>query len=332
MNKQHEDMRIVVIGGGTGSVPVLVAMKRYTNHISALVNMVDDGGSTGRLRAELGVLPPGDIRQSLVALSNAPKDLQQLFNFRFTAGELQGHPLGNLFLSAAESMTGDFDDAVRITSNVLDIVGEVIPITIDKVELVAEVGDMLARGQDYINNIVLQSGNSAPQLRLEPEAAIHPAALAAIQAAEFIIIAPGDIYTSIGPSLVVRGVREALVDSPAKLIYICNAMSKKGHTSGWSVADHVNEIERLGGKSIDYVLYNTETPPSHLLKKYAEAGEGLVVARQEEFQAAHYTAVGHRLIASDRLEIIAGDNLAAHRSLIRHDAEKVAGAVAALLN
>ncbi|HJQ08860.1 MAG TPA: gluconeogenesis factor YvcK family protein [Candidatus Saccharimonadales bacterium] len=324
------DKKVVVIGGGTGSFAVLCALKGRVADLAALVSMTDDGSSTGILRDELGVLPPGDVRNCLVALSEAPESLRNLFSYRFEEGTFKGHPLGNLFLSAAEKMTNNFGDAVRVASEVLRIDGHVIPITLDNVRLVLEWDDKtVVRGQGTIDKTDFgEYQGGRPNLYLDPPGHINPEAKKAIAQADVVIIAPGDIYTSLGPLLVVEGVSEALANVKAKIVYACNLMVKPGHTTGFTVADHAAEIERFaGGPIVDVVLYNTGTPPPELLEKYACQGERPVPADTKEFTGAHYEAVGYDLIARAPVVITKGDTHAVRRSLIRHDQEALSKAI-----
>lgn len=323
---KKKDIRIVVIGGGTGGFTLLGALKNYSRHITALVNMVDDGGSTGMLRDELGVLPPGDVRKSLVALSESPK-VRELFNYRFEEGRLEGHTFGNLFLTALEKMTGNFAEAVETASEVLDSKGRVLPITLDNVRLVIEWPDgTKVFGEGKIDVMQFAAEKGKPHLRLEPEARINPEAVYAIQNADVVVISAGDIYTSLGSSLAVNGVIEALSTTPAQIMYICNLVTKPGQTSGFTVSDHAAEIERLAGtKLIDYVIYNTERPPEKLIDKYLKKGEYLVEIDQDQLKKAHYKAVGARLLDTQTAPpTTKGDPLATHRSLIRHNGDAVA--------
>lgn len=282
--------------------------------------MADDGGSTGVLRDELGVLPPGDVRQCLVALSDAPKRLRDLFNFRFEDGALKGHSFGNLFLSAVEKMTDDFADSIAVASEVLDIRGKVVPATLDNVRLVMEWEDGTSlHGEGRIDIAKFMTKKGLPQLRFEPAARINPAAAKAIKKADIILIAPGDLYTSIGPLLCIDGVREALAESTAKKIYISNLVQKPGQTAGFTVGDHASEIERFAGPVLDYVLYNTARPESNLLDKYSVTGEIMVAPDESRMKKEHYTPMGYPLLSNAEIKKEKGDALAATRSFIRHD-------------
>ena len=325
--------QIVVIGGGTGSFTLLQALKWTTPNLTALVNMADDGGSSGMLRDELGVLPPGDVRQCLVALSRSPK-IRNLFGYRFEEGTLEGHSFGNLFLTALEKLTGSFAEAVETASEVLNITGKVVPITLDNVRLVLKASDgFTVRGEGKIDVLHFSKPGHKPELSLDPSATIAAEAREALREAELIVIAPGDIYTSIGPLLIVDGVAEALRQTKAKIVYVCNLVVKPGQTNGMSVADHAAEIERFaGGPVLDYVLYNTAEPPIDMLEHYAHDQEFLVGIRPEQFKRVSYQAFGHPLIASQQVVVNPHDKLGAHRSLIRHDARAVAVALLGLLS
>jgi uncharacterized cofD-like protein len=331
--KKHAATRFVVIGGGTGSFTVLSGLKQYASDITALVSMADDGGSTGILRDELGVLPPGDVRQCLVALSDPDisKTLRDLFNFRFEEGSLAGHSFGNLFLSAIEKMTNDFNEAVRLSGELLHITGRVMPITLDNVRLAIRWGEEIVRGEgtiDAMDFAIRQDQTAQPELFLEPAAQINPDAVQAITEADVIVFAPGDLYTSLGPLLAVGGVAEALKATPARKVYISNLVVNPRQTKGFTVADHAAEIERFaGGPILDYVLYNTGDPGADLMKKYMREGEDLVASHKAQFKDVHYTAVGRDLLRAHAEKARAGDKLAAHRSLIRHDPDALARAL-----
>ncbi len=318
-------IKIVVIGGGTGSFTLLSALKKYTHNITALVNMVDDGGSTGVLRDELGVLPAGDVRQCLVALSHSPK-VRDLFNYRFDEGSLKGHAFGNLFMAALERMTGSFAEAVETASEVLNVKGHVLPITLDntKLLLTREDGTEI-RGQFESTYVDLNRGEK-PYLTLDPVAKLNPSARQALTEADLIVIAPGLLYGSLAPALITSGLTRALKDSRAKKVYVCNLVTKPEQTQGFSVADFASEIERFSGVSLDYVLYNTHRPSEELIKKYSKDGEFMVEWDKKEFENKKYRAVGKRFIAEKAWvnQSETADPIASKRSLIRHDADRVA--------
>ena len=318
-----EGAKFVVIGGGTGSFTLLTGLRRYVRDITALVNMADDGGSTGQLRDELGVLPPGDVRQCLVALSNSPK-ARDLFNHRFSEGTLKGHAFGNLFLAALEDMSGSFADAVELASEVLNITGRVEPVTLTNTTLCSEGSDgKPIRGQFVAAH---QKLANRPKIWLEPEAEANPDAVKAILNADVVVIAPGNLYGSLAPALVVPGIGDALVKTAAKRVYVSNLVTKPGPTQGYKVHDFADEIERLAGyEFLDYVLYNTEMPSDELMSRYAHSGEFGVEIEEAAMKARHYRAKGADLLAK---KVWTGaqlsDPLAGVRSYIRHNADSVA--------
>jgi len=320
-------VRAVVIGGGTGSFALLNGLKHYTQNLTALVNMVDDGGSTGSLRDELGVLPPGDARQCLVALSQSSK-VRELFNYRFTDGSLKGHAFGNLFLTALEKLTGNFADAIETASEVLRVQGKVVPATLDNVRLKMTWPDAqtVLNGERVIDMEHFAHDPRQATLSLEPAAQANPIALQAIMEADVVAIAPGDLYTSLGPVLVAQGYRQALRDTKAKVVYVCNLVTKKGQTDGFSAQTHAAEIERFVGEPvIDVLLYNKSNPSPDLLEKYAKKGEYWVEADPKELAKQHYRAIGGDFLAPTVTQKNkSGDPLASHRTLIRHNTDKVA--------
>lgn len=315
-------VKAVVIGGGTGSFTLLGALKHYIKDITALVNMADDGGSTGILRDELGVLPPGDVRQCLVALSNAP-EARDLFNYRFEEGTFAGHAFGNLFMAALEKMTGSFAKGVELAAQVLNITGRVEPMTLTNVTLCMKSSDGVVTEGEYAIGHADFKSTARPKLWLKPKAKLNPAAKQALLDANLIVIAPGNLYGSLAPALLVEGVDELLSRTKAKVVYVCNLVTKPGQTDNFYVHDFANEIERLGGsKFLDVVLYNTATPAEAVLKKYAADGEFGVAVDESKFTKAHYEAVGADLLGpiftpTNKKDLIP-------RTLIRHDSDRVA--------
>lgn len=322
VNKQ--DKKIVVIGGGTGSFTILSSLKEHTSNITALVNMADDGGSTGVLRDELGVLPPGDVRQCLVALSDSSKT-RDLFNFRFGEGSLKGHNFGNLFISAVEKMTNSFDEAVSLASEVLQITGRVLPITTDKAQLVLTGADgAVTKKQFKIGNMDFGK-NKRPVIALEPVCSIYPGAEQAILDADIVVIAPGNLYGSLAPALIVKGVGESLERTKATVAYVCNLVTKPHQTDGFMVHDYAAEIERFAGRPIlDSVIYNTDHPPAEVMSRYAREDEYVVQASKKTLQEQHYKSIGVPLIAEEPAHYDENDAIASSRSLIRHDGEALA--------
>ncbi len=328
---QKSEPKIVVIGGGTGSFTLLSALKNHTNNITALVNMADDGGSTGVLRDELGVLPPGDVRQCLVALSSAPEEVRELFNFRFPRGTFRGHNFGNLFLSAVEKMNnGNFNEAVRVAGDVLQIHGSVLPITLDKCELVCKLGKKTVKGQRKIDLTTFQPGTK-PRFSFKKSATINPEAEQAIIAADLIVIAPGGLYGSLVPALLVDGVGRTLRATKAKVVYVCNLVNKPNHTQDFAVHDYANEIERFTSPGVlDCVLYNLDEPSAGLLKRYAEEGDYPVKIDDKALRQAGYTSIGGAFLSHEHRKRNRSDSFI-KRSLIRHDGEAIAEALIKLL-
>jgi len=320
------DKKIAVIGGGTGSFVMLSALKKHTKYLSAIVNMADDGGSTGVLRDELGALPPGDVRQCLVALSDSPQ-LRNLFNYRFEEGTFGGHSFGNLLLTALEKTTGSFTEAVRVASKVLRIRGTVIPATLDDVRLKMEWPDssVILHGERVIDVEHFKNDPRKAELSLVPNPVVNPAAIKTIDEADLVVISAGDLYTSLGPLLVIDGIGKALHETKATVVYVCNLVTKQGQTDGFTVSDHAAEIERFGDHQgfLDVVLYNQQKPDSALLKRYAEEGSAMVAVDKEKLRYASYRAVGAdllgRLSAHDKHEVSK-----VPRTFIRHNTEEVA--------
>lgn len=317
---------IVVIGGGTGTFTVLTGLKTYPHNLTAIVAMSDDGGSTGILRDELGVLPPGDVRQCLVALSSSDQLMRALMSYRFDNGKLKGLSFGNLLLSALEKVTGDFDTAVEKAAEVLRIRGRVVPATLDEVRLMAQVGSRIIRGEEKIQTS--QLNGSLKKLWLEPRGRANPKALAAIAEADVIVLGPGNLYASIVPNLLVHGIPEALRKSKAKKVLICNLMTKAEHTSGFSVADYTKEVESYLGGPLDTVIFNNKKPPAHILNRYARAGDTLT--------SWETLPEGPRLIGADlssrRTHVTNKVGVASRESsLVRHDPERLASIILKLL-
>lgn len=324
----QNDIKMTVIGGGTGSFTMLSALKAYTSQIAAIVSMADDGGSTGVLRDELGTLPPGDVRQCLVALSDSPK-VRDLFDYRFDEGTFKGHSFGNVLLTALEKVSGDFSEAVETASEILRVNGVVIPATLDNIRLKMEWPEtsLMLHGERVIDAEFFKYDPRRAHLSLLPSASANPTALLAIEQADIIVIAPGDLYTSLGPLLVIDGIGEALQKSKAMKVYVANLVSKHGQTDNFTVSDHAAEIERFAGhRFLDYVLYNDEVPSNEVAARYEAEGGYMTAVDEPALAQAHYQAIGgHFLGAMATTQL--GDSLPATRSLIRHDADAVANAI-----
>ena len=310
--------RIVVIGGGTGLSTMLRGLKQYSSNLVAIVTVTDDGGSSGMVQRQLGVLPPGDIRNCIVALADEETLMTELLQHRFdNAGEgLTGHNLGNLFIAAMTDITGDFELAVKEISKVLAIRGRVLPATLERVSLRAEMEDgsivdgetAIVGAHKRIKRITL-SQQDARALR---------EALEAIQLAHAIVIGPGSVYTSIVPNLLVRGMSEALAASKALKIYVCNVMTQPGETDHFRASDHVKAVADHSGKKVfDYVLVNKEVPSIRLLEKYHHGGAELVSPDVDIIREMGYKPITGNYISQT--------------DVVRHDPEKLAHAILKLM-
>lgn len=316
-----EQMNIALIGGGTGSFTLLQELKHLTPNITAIVNMSDDGGSTGVLRDELGVLPPGDIRQCLVALSDAP-EVRDLFAFRFPNGTFENQSLGNVILSGLELQHGSFEKAVKVASSVLRIVGSVVPVTLKNHTLIMYDGKDIVRGEFKIGHRPIEDPDV--YIELDPPADINPEASSAIMEADLIVLAPGNLYGSLLPALAVNGMVEVMAKTKAKKVVISNLVTKPGQTDNWHVVDYVRTIEKyIGLNQIDYVLYNNAPLPEALLNKYGIEGEFPVAIDPDRFIEIKARAYGSALVANEIKQQDPNDTII-KRTLIRHDAKQVA--------
>lgn len=326
----EQNKKIVVIGGGTGSFTVLSGLKHYPVDLTAIVTMADDGGSTGRLRDEFGVLPPGDLRQCLVALSDADFVMRELFNHRFEKGELAGHSFGNIFISTLEQVTGSLDKALDLASGILNIRGRVLPVTLTKVHLVTELKNgKVLHGESALGDYQLVSRYGIKRSFLTPAATANPKALLAIKQADLIVVGPGNLYASLIPNFLVRGIAKAFMQSKATKIYVANLMNKNGHTDDFSVSDYVRTLEHAIGKKdvFDVVIYNTKRPPTGLIRKYADEGEPVLCT--EECLHSSFELVGTNLLSEKLAQTTKKDLV--YRTLIRHDSEKLAKVIVRLI-
>ncbi len=316
--------KIVVIGGGTGNFAVLKGLKNYDVDISAIVSMADDGGSTGILRDELGVLPPGDVRQCLVALSNSSRLMRSLMNYRFENGGLGGHSFGNLLLSALEKVTGSFEKAVEEVGRILFIKGKVIPVTTHQVRLKMILNNRkLLEGEKevYLSQEIDQGYKS---IYLEPYPKANPHAIDEIMNADLLVLGPGGLHTSLIPNLLVEGVSEALRETQAKKIFVVNLMNRKGQTTGFKVSDYLKEVVRFIGTDIfDFILVNNQKPAQELIEVYAEEGD-LVENDLKDDRVLSAPFLGE-------VEFGAKNDLI-KRSLIRHDPKKLAQELMKIVN
>lgn len=310
--------KVVVIGGGTGVFNVLRGLKEYPYQLTAIVNVSDDGGSSGVLREEFGILPPGDIRRALVALSSSTPLLAKLFNYRFRDGEgLKGHNFGNLFLTALERITGSFSQAIKEAGTILGIKGEIIPVSLDKTRLFAELENgYLVVGETNIDIPKHDGRLKIKRVFLNPPAKANPQVLKAISKADAIIIGPGDLYTSILPNFLVRGIKNAYQKSSALKIYVCNIMTKYGETTDFTAFDFFSTLEQyIGSGTIDYFIVNKEKPQRRYLKQYQKEHAVPVQFNKNKFQMILSKRKKPQIILAKVLK---------QGKLLRHDPHKLA--------
>ncbi|CAK0748440.1 putative gluconeogenesis factor [Gammaproteobacteria bacterium] len=314
--------KVTVIGGGTGSFTILNGLKNFPDlDLAAIITMFDDGGSSGTLRDELGALPPGDIRQCLVALSESDEIWRQVFNFRFNEGIFAGQNFGNLLITAFQQITGSFEMALNFAGEILKTKGKVIPVTLDDVHLIARTPD----GEVIVGEHKIDlKEKPIESLRFKPEPGYNPKAIERLLNSDMIVICPGDVYTSILPNLMVRSMAKTIRASKALKVYICNIMTQKMHTANFRVIDFIKLIESyLGQKDIfDFVLYNSRKPDEEFLAAYSQEGEFLVEFQEEDFVGRKTVFLGKDFLSQKIPMQVKGDNL--RRALIRHDSIEVA--------
>lgn len=307
--------KVVVIGGGTGVSNMLRGIKLFNQDITAIVTMADDGGGSGFLRREMGILPPGDLRNCLVALANSSGAMENLLQFRFQDGVLKGQNFGNLLIAALTEIYQDFETAIEETAKVLNISGKVYPVTLDNVHLEGEFenGDKCI-GESKIPVIAERENLRIKKLRTFPEkAVIFPKAKAAIEQADIVILGPGSLYTSLISNLVVEGVAEALLKTKAKKYYVSNIMTEPGETGGYSIRDHVKAIRDHGGDIVDKVLINVNNPKAEVLERY----------ESEDYGYIEYTEEDRKYLEDLGIEVICGNFINDENNQIRHSAIRV---------
>lgn len=307
----HKGPHIVTIGGGTGLSTMLRGLKSHTANLTAIVTVADDGGSSGRIREELGILPPGDIRNTLIALADTEPLMERLFQYRFSWGNgLTGHSFGNLFIAAMTDITGDFEQSIRAFSKVLAVRGKVLPSTLETVRIGARYHDgAVITGESNIPQV----GKKIDRVFIEPPN-VHalPEALDAIAQADVVVLGPGSLFTSVIPNLLMDSLVQALVATEAVRVYVCNVMSQPGETDGFSAADHVEALLKHvdGQKILDYVMVNNASVSAAQSQKYALEGALPVQADVERLEA-----LGVKVLLGDYLDEL---------DLVRHDSQKLA--------
>lgn len=306
--------KVVVIGGGTGLSTMLRGLKLYTNNITAIVTVGDDGGGSGKLRADLGMLPPGDIRNCILALADTEPIMQDLLQYRFNEGSLKGQSFGNLFLAAMAGISENFEDAVQKMSSVLAVTGKVLPVTLDDMKLIAELENgNIVEGESIIPDEVVNQKTKIKKLKINPEKA-RPLidALFAIKDADAIIMGPGSLYTSIIPNLLVEDIVDAIEKSDAIKIYISNVMTQPGETDDFSVSDHIKTLIKYSGKNnIDYVIANNGTIPEEIKERYLNKGSKLVELDYDNIKDLN-------------VEVIETDLIKIAKGYVKHDSDHLA--------
>lgn len=306
--------KVVVIGGGTGLSILLRGLKKFTSNITAIVTVADDGGGSGILREDLGMLPPGDIRSCLLALANTEPTMEKLLQYRFTEGILKGQNFGNIFIAAMNEIYGSFELAIRETSNVLAVTGKVLPMTLEDVKLCAvlENGDIL-QGESHIPVDAIKSGSRIDYIYMNPKIS-YPLdeSVDAINDADIIVLGPGSLYTSVIPNLLVNNVVDTIYKARAIKVYIANVMTQPGETEGYDLMDHVNAILKHSSLDLlDYVIANTEEIPIDILEKYIMDGSKPVllgINDQKVLKSKGIKLIGESLIEV-RKGYISHDNI-----------------------
>lgn len=306
--------KIVVIGGGTGLSTMLRGLKHFTSNITAIVTVADDGGGSGDLREDLGILPPGDIRNCILALADTEPLMEELLQYRFTGGRLENQSFGNLFLAAMDGISSNFEQAVQKMSSVLAVTGKVLPVTLDNVVLKAKLKNgVIVEGESKISDAVEQNKSEIDRVFLEPTnvRALYEA-VQAIRDADAVILGPGSLYTSVIPNLLVEDIGRAVNRTKALKIYVSNIMTQPGETDGFGVEDHLKAIfKHATPEIVDYVVVNTGKIDKSLEERYLEEASTLVGLNEE-------------VINSLNVKVIRGDFVRIKNGLIRHDSEKLA--------
>ncbi|WP_315119037.1 YvcK family protein [uncultured Clostridium sp.] len=306
--------KIVVIGGGTGLSTMLRGLKHYTSNITAIVTVADDGGGSGDLREDLGILPPGDIRNCILALSDTEPLMEELLQYRFKDGRLKNQSFGNLFLAAMDGISSNFEEAVQKMSSVLAVTGKVIPVTLDDMVLMARLQNgSIVKGESSIPEEAIKQNSKIDRIFIEPhDAKALSEAVNSILEADAIILGPGSLYTSVIPNLLVKEIGLALHKTEALKIYVSNIMTQPGETDGYTVSDHIKALYKHSGNGIvNYVVVNEGKIEKDMEGKYKE-------------EASHIVEIDGENIKNLNVRIIEGDFVTVKNGLIRHNSEKLA--------
>jgi uncharacterized cofD-like protein len=327
-----QNQKIVVIGGGTGLPTVLEGLKKYKTNLTAIVTVTDSGRSSGMLRKDLNIPPPGDIRNCLVALSDAEKLMNDLFQYRFEKGSLEGHSFGNLLIAALTKVTGSFESAIKEVSRILNIKGKVLPSTLENVHICAEFEDgTIIKEEDNIIDRENENVHLRPKIKkvfLSEEAEACKEAIDEILKADLIVIGPGSLFTSVITNLLVKGIKEAIASSKAKKVYICNITTQPCQTYGFKASDHVKKIiEYLGENVLDYAIINNKSPSYEILRKYEAEHASLVINDSDEINILGIKTVEEDLLEKDTEKRV----LFQKKYLLRHDSDKLANIIKKIL-
>ena len=323
MNEDMDNINIVTMGGGTGLSTMLRGLKKYTDNLTAVVAVSDNGGSSGILRRELDMLPPGDIRNCILALAETEPLMKKVFQYRFTEGSLSGQNLGNLFLAALNGIFGSFEKAVEKTSEVLAVKGRVLPVTIENVELCALFDDsLIVEGESQIVQRCKNDRKNIKDIWLNPQnPSPYEKVIESIYEADILILGPGSLYTSIIPNLLVKDIAKAIKNSKPTVIYVSNIMTQPGETDNYNLIDHVNVIEKYLGKGIiDYIIVNNQKIPDEILKLYID--DGAIPVKYEKNVLSNKEI---RVLEAPLLKILNGT------TLIRHNSDKLAEVIISIL-
>lgn len=309
--------KIVVIGGGTGTSTILKGLKKHTDYLTAIISVMDDGGSTGRLRKDLDLIAVGDLRACLLSLANSENNMDQLLNYRFKDGDLSGHNFGNIFIAAMNGISHDFSDAIAMTAKILNITGKVLPITLENANLIASLSNgQIVEGESKIPEKNHEFGTKISKISTEPgDIYMLDEAKNAIKDADIVILGPGSLYTSVIPNLLAKDMVDLLVETKAKVVYVSNIMCQIGETEDYSVRDHFDAIINHSKEGIiDYVIVNNADIDERLLNIYREAFSDRVC----------FTDDDRSYLTSKGIKVLEAPISCIYRDVIRHDSEKLA--------
>jgi uncharacterized cofD-like protein len=332
MSSGKKIKKIVTICGGNGGFSLLRGLKKFDWEVSAIVNMTDDGGSTGRLIKELGVLPPGDVRYCLSALSMLGDDWEKLLNYRFEKGGLKGHTAGNILLAGLEKFHGSFLYAVRELEKILHVKGRVVPAMLESVELCMLLNNRKTiKGEDAINKSVIIQKAGFKKLYLHPKVKANPKAITEILAADVVLIGPGNIYCSILPSLIIPDIKKAILKTKALVIFNCNLVNRKGHTDGFDLTSYADLVNKhLGRNRVDAILFNSTPISDHTKKRFHIKEADLV--KINNGSCSNFKIFQFPVLETEEPAFSKTDEIAYLRSPIRHNGEKVGRAVIEIYN